>query len=97
MYNIQNKTFLQGKYKFSNQPIENLFSKPFIDVPYIFYTDENICKNTNDLFKNYIYINIKTIYNERECFYENDNLLNFYIKKYDIIETPFNIINKYKY
>ena len=46
------KYFCSGTCKFSNQPIENIISKPFIDVPYIFYTDENNCRNVNDLFKN---------------------------------------------
>ena len=48
------KHIYSGTCKFSNQPIENLISKPFIDVSYIFYTDENNCRNVNDLFKNYI-------------------------------------------
>ena len=48
------KHICSGACKFSNQTIENLISKPFIDISYIFYTDENNCMNVNDLFKNYI-------------------------------------------
>ena len=65
--NYKFKHFCSGSCKFSNQPFENLISQPYIDVHYIFYTDENICKNANDLFKNYIYINI-TICNEKDFF-----------------------------
>ena len=33
-------------------------------------------------------MNINTICNENECFNENDNLVNFYVKKYEIEEHP---------
>ena len=75
------KHFCSGTWKFSNQPIENLISKPFIIVPYIFYTDENNFRNVKDFFKNYIYININAICNENDCFNENGNIVNFYVKK----------------
>ena len=35
-----------------------------------------------------IILNINTIFNENECFNENDNLVNFYVKKYEIEELP---------
>ena len=35
-----------------------------------------------------IILNINTICNENKCFNENDNLVNFYVKKYEIEELP---------
>ena len=73
--------------KFSNQISEELISNSFIDIPLISYEDERI-NSIDDLFKEYIFMNIHTICNEDECYSENDIDVNFYIKKYEIIQLP---------
>ena len=45
------KHFYTGKCKFSMQPIENLNSTPYIDIPLISYEDKRI-RNIEELFKN---------------------------------------------
>jgi len=35
-----------------------------------------------------IFMNINTICNEESCYSDDDKLVNFYVKKYDIIEFP---------
>ena len=79
--------FCTGKCKFSLQPIENLNSTPYIDIPLISYEDNRI-RNIEELFNNYIYININTICQEEKCVNENVSLVNWYIKKYEILEMP---------
>ena len=76
-----------GNCKFSRQPIQNLNSTPYIDIPLISYEDNRI-KNVEELFNNYIYININTIYQEEKCVNENASIVYWYIKKYSIIEMP---------
>lgn len=83
--NYKFKHFCSGSCKFSNQPFENLISQPYIDVHYIFYTDENICKNANDLFKNYIYINIKYKYIIIRIFEKEIKLYNQIYKLIDFV------------
>ena len=83
--------FCTGKCKFSSQPIENLNSTPYIDIPLISYEDnriDNRITNIEELFNNYIYININTICQEEKCVNENESLVNWYIKKYEILEMP---------
>ena len=81
--------FCTGKCKFSNQSIEEISENPYIDIPLIFYTDENKCKFANEVFNLYIFININTICKEIQCYNENDyNNINFYAKKYEILELP---------
>ena len=79
--------YCTGKCKFSIQPIQNLNSTPYIDIPLISYEDNRI-KNIEELFNNYIYININTICQEEKCANENASIVNWYIKKYSIIEMP---------
>ena len=57
------------------QPIENLNSTPYIDIPLISYEDKRI-RNIEELFKNYIYIDINTICQEEKCINENVSLVN---------------------
>ena len=51
--------------------------------------NDNFANNVNDIFKNYIYIDINTICNKKEFYLEDDNSVNFYIKKYEILNVPF--------
>ena len=52
------KHFCTGKCKFKNQLIENnLMSSPYIDIPLQAYLD-NLSNNIQELFQNYIYINL---------------------------------------
>ena len=77
--------YCTGNCKFSMQPIQNLNSTPYIDIPLISYEDNRI-KNVEELFNNYIYININTICQEEKYVNENASIVNWYIKKYSIIE-----------
>ena len=63
-------------------------SAPFIDIPLQAYLD-NISNNIQELFQNYIYINLNTICNESQCFSEDDANIQYYVKKYEIIEIPY--------
>ena len=36
-----------------------------------------------------IYLNINTIYNEEQWYCEDNHNMNFYVKKYEILELPF--------
>ena len=67
------------------QPIQNLNSTPYIDIPLISYEDNRIT-NIEELFNNYNYININTICQEEKYINENASIVNCYIKKYSIIE-----------
>ena len=92
--------FCTGKCKFSNKPVQILNSTPYIDIPLICYED-NRAKNIEEIFNDYIYININTICREEKCISEDDKIVNWYIKKYKILEMPLflsiNInINDYK-
>ena len=62
-------------------------STPYIDIPLVAYED-NKAKNIDEIFKEYIYFNINTICREDNCRSEEDNLVNWYIKKYEILEMP---------
>ena len=61
------------------QPIQNLNFTPYNDIPLISYEDNRI-KNIEELFNNYIYININTICQEEKCVNENASIVNCYIK-----------------
>ena len=100
------KHYCSGKCKYTNQIIEELLSTPYIDIPEIVFND-NLANNVNDIFKNYIYFDINTICNEKECYTEDDKSVNFYIKKFEISNVPFilslninvndyNLLMKYK-
>ena len=69
------------------KPFDNLNSAPYIDIPLVSYEDNRI-RNIDDLFNNYIYININTICQEEKCVNENLSIVNWYIKKYDKIKMP---------
>ena len=91
--------YCTGKCKFSQQPVEILNSTPYIDIPLVAYED-NKAKIVEQIFTEYIYINLNTICQEEICS-DNDNNVNWYIKKYEILEMPLflsiNInINEYK-
>ena len=79
--------YCTGTCKFSSQLKEELISKPFIDIPLIAYDDKRI-NSLEELFKGYIYMNIHTICNEEQCYSEDDKNVNFYVKKYEILELP---------
>ena len=79
--------YCTGKCKFSSQLNEELISKAFIDIPLVAYEDKRIT-TIDDLFKGYIYMNIHTICNEEQCYSEDDKNVNFYVKKYDILQLP---------
>ena len=66
----------------------NLMSSPYIDIPLQAYLD-NLSNNIQELFKNYIYIDLNTICNESQCFSEDDRRVQFYVKKYEILEMPY--------
>ena len=79
---------MSGKCKYKNQLREtNILSYPYIDIPLQAYID-NLSPDIDHLFKNYIYINLNTICNEEQCYSENNNNLQFYVKKYEILEMP---------
>ena len=91
--------YCTGKCKFSQQPVEILNSTPYIDIPLVAYED-NKAKSVEQIFNEYIYINLNTICQEEPC-NDNENIENWYIKKYEILEMPLflsiNInINEYK-
>ena len=71
--------FCIGKCKFSNQPVQILNSTPYIDIPLICYED-NRAKNIEEIFNDYIYININTICREEKYISEDDKNVNWYIK-----------------
>ena len=63
-------------------------SSPYIDIPLQEYLD-NLPNNIRELFKNYIYIDLNTICNKSQCFSEDDRRVQFYLKKYVILEMPY--------
>ena len=79
--------YCTGKCKFHSQLNEELISKSFIDIPLVAYEDKRIT-SIDDLFNGYIYMNIHTICNEEQCYSEDDKNVNFYVKKYDILQLP---------
>ena len=81
------KHFCSGKCKFMNQPVETLNSTPYIDIPLVAYED-NLAKIIQDIFLNYIYINLNTICQEEICVKDENTLIKLYIKIYEIIEIP---------
>ena len=79
MYYIINH-FCTGNCKFKNQLKEyNLFSSYYIDIPLQAYLD-NLSNDVQEIFHNYIYINLNTICNESQCYSEDDKNVQFYIK-----------------
>ena len=62
-----------------------MISKAFIDILSLVAFEDNRYNTIGDLFKEYIYMNI----NEPNCIREDDKNINFYIKKYEIIDLPF--------
>ena len=81
------KHFCTGKCKFSNQLIEIKITNAFIDIPLTAYNNPKI-STFSDLMNETIFMNINTICNEESCYSDDDKLVNFYVKKYDIIEFP---------
>ena len=79
--------YCTGSCKFSAQPIDNLTSTPYIDIPLVAYEDSK-ANNLEEIFNNYIYINLNTICQEESCVAENDKIVNWYIKKYTIVDMP---------
>ena len=80
--------FCTGNCKYKDQLREtNILSYPYIDIPFQAYID-NLSQDIDHIFKNYIYINLNTICNEDECYSENDKNVQFYVKKYEILEMP---------
>ena len=73
--------------KFSDQPTEFLNSTSYTDIPLIAYEDNN-AKNIEEIFNNYIYMDINTICQDEKCSDEKETIVNWYIKKYDILEMP---------
>ena len=66
-----------------------MITPPFIDIPLISYNDNKI-KNIDDLFKEYIFIDLNTICNLETCYNINDDTItNFFIRKYTIIDLPY--------
>ena len=49
---------------------------------------DNLSPDIDHIFKNYIYIILNTIYNEAQCYSENDKNIQFYVRKYEILEIP---------
>ena len=83
------KYFCTGNCKYRNGFEEELITPPFIDIPLISYNDIKI-KNIDDLFKEYIFIDLNTICNLETCYNINDDTItNFFIKKYTIIDLPY--------
>ena len=62
-------------------------STPYLDIPLLDYED-NKAKNIDELFNEYIYSNINPICREKNCKNEDYGLVNWYIKKYQILEMP---------
>ena len=50
---------------------------------------DNLSNDVQEIFHNYIYINLNTICNESQCYSEDDKNVQFYVKKYEILEMPF--------
>ena len=76
--------FCTDKYKciYNNQLRENnILSYPYIDIPLQAYIDD-LSPYIDPIFKNYIYIILNTIYNEAQCYSENDKNIQFYVRKY---------------
>ena len=84
-YRIQH--YCTGSCKFSIQPIDILNSTPYIDIPLVAYEDSK-ANNLEEIFNNYIYLNLNTICQEESCVSENDKIVNWYIKKYTIVDMP---------
>ena len=81
------KHYCTGKCKFSNNLYELKITHGFIDIPLEAYTNPKI-SNFDDLIKENIFMNINTICKEETCYSEDTKNLNFYVKKYDILEYP---------
>ena len=62
-------------------------SSPYLDIPLVDYED-NKAKNIDKIFNEYIYFNINTICGEKNYKIEDNWLVNWYIKKYQILEIP---------
>ena len=62
-------------------------STPYLDIPLVDYED-NKAKNIVKIFNGYIYFNINTICGEKHYKIEDYWLVNWYIKKYQILEIP---------
>ena len=62
-------------------------STPYLDIPLVDYED-NKAKNIDKIFNEYIYFNINTICGEKNYKIEDNWLVNWYIKKYQILEIP---------
>ena len=64
-----------------------MVTQPFIDVPLEVYSDTRDL-DFDKLIKEYIFIGLKTICNLPECYSEDDSMVNFYVKKYEINDMP---------
>ena len=62
-------------------------STPYIDIPLVCYEDSNV-NYVEEIFKNYLYINLNTICQEESCINEDESIVNWYIKKYEVLEMP---------
>ena len=62
-------------------------STSYLDIPLIDYED-NKAKNIDEIFNEYIYFNINTICREKNYKIEDYWLVNWYIKKYQILKIP---------
>ena len=62
-------------------------SSPYLVIPLFDYED-NKAKNIDKIFNEYIYFNINTICGGKNYKIEDYWLVNWYIKKYQILEIP---------
>ena len=79
--------FCTGKCKFCGGYEEEKITGPFIDIPDITYKDNRV-DNIEKLFKDYLFIDMHTICNEETCAENKDKDVQYYIKKYTILDMP---------
>ena len=79
--------FCTGKCKFCGGYEEEKITGPFIDIPDITYKDNRV-DNIEKLFKDYLFIDMHTICNEETCAANKDKDVQYYIKKYTILDMP---------
>ena len=58
-------------------------STPYKDIPLVCYEDSNV-NYVEEIFKNYLYINLNIICQEESCKNEDELIVNWYIKKYEV-------------
>ena len=79
--------FCTGKCKFCGWYEEEKITGHFIDIPDITYKYNRV-DNIEKLFKDYIFIDIHTICSEEACAENKDKDVQYYIKKYTILNMP---------